>query len=219
MVIANQDFFYREYAHPREELERAGIAVEVAAARKSACRPHGGSGQGGDGGIVQPDFALAQVDPDRYAAIVFPGGWGSSTYQFAFPGRYSNAGYNSDRRTKEAANRVINEFNSQEKIIGALCHGVSVLAWSRVNGQSLIRGKRVTAASRSAPAGTYPGGVRGTPQSRWNAIQNGARVAAPGSIGNPRTAADDVVVDGRIITAEDDGSAREFGKELARMLK
>jgi putative intracellular protease/amidase len=219
MVIANQDFFYREYAHPREELERAGITVEVAAGRKSACRPHGGSGQGSDGGIVQPDMALAQVDPDRYDAIVFPGGWGSSTYQFAFPGRYSNAGYNSDRQTKDAANRLINEFNDQNKVIGALCHGVSVLAWSRVDGQSLIRGKRVTAASRSAPAGSYPGGVRGTPQSRWNAIQNGARVAAPGSIGNPRTAADDVVVDGRIITAQDDGSAREFGRELARLLK
>ncbi|MBC8291285.1 MAG: DJ-1/PfpI family protein [Planctomycetes bacterium] len=219
LVIANQDFFYREYADPRAELEKAGITVEVAAARKSACRPHGGSGQGRDGGVVQPDFALSQVDPSRYDAIVFPGGWGASTYQYAFPGRYSNAGYNSDRATKEAANGLINEFNKQDKIIGALCHGVSVLAWSRVNERSLISGKRVTAASRSAPAGRYPGNLRGTPQSRWNAIQNGARVASPGSVGNPRTASDDVVVDGRIITAQDDSSARAFGRELAKMLK
>ena len=68
------------------------------------------------------------MDPSRYDAIVFPGGWGASTYQYAFPGRYSNAGYNSDRATKEAANGLINEFNKQDKIIGALCHGVSVLA-------------------------------------------------------------------------------------------
>ena len=219
LVIANQDFFYREYADPRAELERAGITVEVAAARKSACRPHGGSGQGRDGGVVQPDFALTQVDPSRYDAIVFPGGWGASTYQYAFPGQYSNNNYNSNRQTKEAVNRLINQFNEQDKIIGGLCHGVSVLAWSRVNGRSLISGKRVTAATRPAPAGRYPGNVRGTPQSRWNAIQNGARVAAGNSVGNPRTATDDVVVDGRIITAQDDTSARAFGRELARMLK
>lgn len=218
LVIANRDFFYREYAEPRAELEKAGIKVEVAAARKSPCRPHGGSGQGRDGGVVQPDVALAKVDPDRYDAIVFPGGWGSSVYQYAFPGRYTNAVYNSDRQTKETANRLINQFNEQEKIIGALCHGVAVLAWSRVNDRSLIQGRRVTAASRSGPAGSYPN-VQGTPQSRWNAIQNGARVSAPGSVGNPRTAADDVVVDGRIITAQDDGSARAFGRELVRILK
>ncbi|MBI5759035.1 MAG: cyclic nucleotide-binding protein, partial [Planctomycetales bacterium] len=66
LVIANQHFFYREYSEPKQELERAGITVEVAAGRKTACRPHQGTGEGADGGVVQPDLAIADADASRY---------------------------------------------------------------------------------------------------------------------------------------------------------
>ena len=216
IVIANQDFFYREYADPRAQLERAGIAVEVAAGRRTVCRPHANSGQRGDGSVM-PDLALADVDVSRFDAIMFSGGWGSSMYQYAFPGRYRKGVYNGDDRTKEVVNRLLNEFVEQDKIIGALCHGISVLAWARVDGKSLLAGRRAVGSPRPSPAGTYPR-LRETPLSRWNVQANGARITPMRSIGDPRTSADDVLVDGKLITGEDDNSADLFGRTLAEML-
>ena len=218
IVIANDGFFYREYADPRQELEQAGFTVEVAAARRAPCTPHANSGQGGRKGIVNPDLAIADADPNRYQAILFSGGWGSSMYQYAFQGRYNNAAYNGDRRTKEAANRLINQFVAQDKYVCGLCHGVSVLAWSRVNGRSLLAGRRATGPTRQGPAGIY-NGRQAQPPSRWNSEQNGARMVAPNSVGNPGTAADDIVIDGKIMTGQDDISAREMGRQLAKQLR
>lgn len=217
IVIANEGFFYREYGEPRQELERAGMQVEVAAARREPCRPHANSGQGRDGGVVRPDLAIADVDPDRYDAILFSGGWGSSMYQYAFEGSYSNRAYNGDRRTKEVANRLINTFVEQDKYIAGLCHGVSVLAWSRVNGRSLLAGRRATGPTRQGPAGIY-NGRQAQPPSRWNSEVNGALMVPPNSVGNRSTAADDVVIDGKILTGQDDISAREMGRQLVRVL-
>ncbi len=216
LVIANQDFFYREYFDPRQQLERAGITVEVAAGEKSVCRPHHNSGQQGNG-TVMPDLAIAEADASRYDAIMFSGGWGSSMYQYAFQGSYSNRVYNGDRRTKAAVNQLLNDFIRQDKYVGALCHGVSVLAWARVDGQSILNGKRAVGSPRQSPSGIY-NGQRGQPLSRWNAEVNGARLSPARSIGNPQTSADDVAVDGKIITGEDDNSAAAFGEALARLL-
>ncbi|QDT64306.1 DJ-1/PfpI family protein [Calycomorphotria hydatis] len=216
IVIANQDFFYREYGDPREALERAGIEVEVAAGRKAVCRPHRNSGESGTGEVM-PDLAIADVDPSRYDAIMFSGGWGSSMYQYAFNGSYNNRAYNGDRDVKAAVNRKLAEFIEQDKYVGALCHGVSVLAWARVNGRSILAGRRAVASPRQSPAGIY-NGQRGQPLSRWNAEANGARLTPARSIGNPGTSEDDVLVDGKLITGEDDNSARLFGETLARLL-
>lgn len=165
-----------------------------------------------------PDLAIADADPDRYRAILFSGGWGSSMYQYAFQGSYNNRAYNGDRRTKEATNRLINAFVSQDKYVCALCHGVSVLAWSRVNGRSLLAGRRATGPTRQGPAGIY-NGRQSQPSSRWGSEQNGAKMVAPNSVGNPSTAADDIVIDGKIMTGQDDISAREMGRKLAKQLK
>ena len=218
IVIADHHFFYREYADPRRELEKAGFAVEVAAGNRNVCHPHPNSGQGESAGSVQPDFALADVDPSRYDAIVFSGGWGASMYQFAFPGRYDNASYNGDTAKKTAANRLIKAFHDQDKYICGICNGVSVLAWSRIHGSSLLTGATCTAPTRAAPKGIY-NGRRGNPSIRWHVQQNNGRLVPAGSIGNPRSRADDVVVDGKIITAEDDHSAREAGRKLAELLR
>ena len=218
IVIADSHFFYREYADPREELERAGFIVEVAAGNTATCYPHNNSGQGNSRGGVTPDLALSSVDPSRYEAIVFSGGWGASMYQYAFRGRYDQRSYNGDAGKKEAANELINQFAKQDKYICGICNGVSVLAWSRVNGRSLLAGKRVTAPTRNAPSGIY-NGQRATPSIRWHVQQNGGNLVPAGSIGNPNSRADDVAIDGKIITAEDDQSAREAGRQLAKLLQ
>lgn len=217
IVIANHHFFYREYGDPRQELERAGIRVTVAAGRKAPCRPHEGSGQGPDGGVVQPDLALSEVKADDYDAILFSGGWGASMYQFAFNGRYNDSTYNGDRATKTEVNRVINDFIAKDKYVCALCNAVSVLAWARVDGKSPLAGKRVCAPPRQAPPGVY-NGRPGQPSCRWHPESNGARLSPAGSIGQPGSAVDDVLVDGKIITGEDDISAREMGRRIVEVL-
>ncbi len=216
IVIANQDFFYREYHEPRQALEQAGISVDVAAGRKQTCRPHANSGQQGSGAVM-PDLAIADVDVNRYDAIMFSGGWGSSMYQFAFEGSYGNRAYNGDRQTKAAVNQLLNEFIKQDKFVGALCHGISVLAWARVDGRSILAGRRAVGSPRQSPQGIY-NGRRDQPLSRWNAEVNGARLSPMRSIGDPRTSADDVLVDDKLITGEDDNSARLFGQTLAKLL-
>jgi putative intracellular protease/amidase len=217
IVIANYHFFYREYGDPRQELERAGATVTVAAGRKAACRPHEGSGQGSDGGVVQADVALSDVKAADYDAVLFSGGWGASAYQFAFNGRYNDPPYNGDRAVKTQVNRVINEFVKQDKYVCALCNGVSVLAWARVDGESPLKGKRVCAPVRQAAAGIY-NGQQAQPSCRWHPETNGAVLSPAGAIGQPGTAADDVLVDDKIITGEDDISAREMGRRIVAVL-
>ena len=164
-----------------------------------------------------PDLAVADADASRYDAIMFSGGWGSSMYQYAFNGSYSNRAYNGDRQSKAAVNKLLGEFIKQDKYVGALCHGVSVLAWARVNGKSILDGKRAVGSPRQSPAGIY-NGRRAQPLSRWTAEVNGAKLTPARSIGNPRTSADDVTVDGKSLTGEDDNSARLFGATLAKLL-
>lgn len=217
MILANRDFFYREYGDPRAEFDRARFHVTVAAGRRGACTPHGGSGQGPDGGNVQAELALSEVRVQDYDAVLFSGGWGASAYQFAFPGRYDNPVYNGDPAVKAQANRIINEFIAQDKYVAALCNGVSVLAWARVNGRSPLAGKRVCAPVRQAAAGIY-NGRQAQPSCRWHPESNGAVMSPPGVIGQSGTAADDVMVDGKILTGEDDISAREMGRRMVQLL-
>lgn len=217
IVIANQDFFYREYFEPRQELEQAGFRVTVAAGRKGVCRPHPNSGQFNSDGTVQADVSLSEVKADDFDAILFSGGWGASSYQFAFEGKYNEESYNGNRAIKKEVNRVINEFVSQDKYVCALCNGVSVLAWARVNNKSLLAGKKVVAPVREAPPGIY-NGRRDQPSCRWHAEANGATLNPPGALGQPGTNSDDVLVDGKVITGEDDPSAREMGRRIVSVL-
>lgn len=217
IVVANHHFFYREYGDPREELEKAGIRVTVAAGVKGVCRPHPGSGEGRDGGAIPADLALADVKAEDYDAVLFSGGWGSSAYQYAFPGRYDDVAYNGTAAVKREANRVIGDFLKQDKYVCALCNGVTALAWARVDGKSPLQGKRVCAPTRQAAPGIY-NGQRAQPPCRWHPEQNGARLVPAGSIGRPNTAEDDVVVDGKIVTGEDDISAREMGRRIVELL-
>ena len=213
MVIANQDFYYQEYADTRASLEAAGLEVVVAAATTETARPHANSGQGSSSGYVTPDLALTDADADDYSAIVFVGGWGASSYQYGFEGTYNNSAYNSSEALKTTVNDLINDFVEQDKYVTAICHGVSVLAWARVDGASLLEGKTVAAWAGSAPSSDTNFNT-----TRTAVEANGGTMVASGSIGDPNTATDDVIVDGRIITAENYGSAAMFGRVLGDLV-
>jgi putative intracellular protease/amidase len=218
MVLADrQDFYYREYGETRIGLEAAGVAVRVAAMTTNPTFPHPGTGETGSGMVV-PDLALASVDPADYSAIVFVGGWGSSMYQYAYPGDYVNNAYDGDPATKAVVNELIGEFLAQDKYVAAICHGVTVLAWARVDGVSPLSGKTVSVPWIGSPATFYQGQWYGGSQLMQypQVTANGAMANThSGQYGNPATVADDVVVDGRIITAENFDAALYFGSVIA----
>ncbi|HND51320.1 MAG TPA: Calx-beta domain-containing protein, partial [Pirellulaceae bacterium] len=215
IVIGNNDFYYTEYSEPRAQLEAAGIPVVVAAGRRELSVPHSGTGYTSGNGAVMPDIALADARAENYSAILFVGGWGASQYQYAFPGVYSNATYNGSTAVREAANRLINEFTAQGKLVTAVCHGVSVLAWARVNGVSPLRDRTVSTAHFNSPTNNIPEATL----YRWHSETNGATVYTGGALGNVNTRIDDVVVDGNIITGENFDSARQLGITIANRLR
>ncbi|MBA2115547.1 DJ-1/PfpI family protein [Bremerella alba] len=213
MVIANQDFYYQEYGDTRQSLEAAGLEVVVAATTTEVASPHWNSGQGADGGLVTPDLALMEAEAENYSAIVFIGGWGSSSYQYGFEGTYNQNAYNSTEALKVAVNDLINDFVAQDKYVAAICHGVSVLAYARVDGVSLLEGKTVSAWAGAAPNSDQP--INST---RQNIELNGGTMVQSGAVGDPTTVEDDVIVDGRIITAENYDSAAMFGSVIGQLV-
>lgn len=238
MVLADkQDFYYREYAETRQAIEANGIEVVVAATTTDTTYPHPGSGQQNSTGAVQPDLPLSEVDPDHYSAIVFVGGWGSSMYQYAYndanfdgtlDNYYAHGPYNGDDNLhdgvvaaqKVIVNNLINDFLAGDKHVGAICHGVTVLAWARVDGVSPIHGRNVAVPTTvSSPDQFYDDEWRngGYMLGQYDQIiaNGGVASAVSGSIGDPGTSADDVVVDGRIITAENFESSYYFGEIVA----
>lgn len=218
VIIANHHFYYKEYGDTRKALEAAGYTVQVGAGAKQPCDPHPNTGEGADHGIVNPDIALPDADASNYSAIAFVGGWGASQYQPNFPGKYSTAAYNGTPEVRAAANRLIVDSLAQHKVVGGLCHGVTVLAWARVNGKSPLDGRKVVGYGGGGPGCSVNGQNYPDNQipSRAHIENNGGTVLPLHSVGDPRIADDDVVVDGPIVTGENYDSAYLFGQTLAK---
>lgn len=213
LVLSNANFSLEEYRALRAGLEREGLEVQVAAATMEPCVPWGGS----TADAVQPDLPLSAVDPSRSGGIVFVGGWGASSYQYAFPGTYSNPVFRPDPLVAETVNRLIGAFLSLKKPVGGVCHGVTVLAWARVDGVSPLRGKTVSAWAGGGPgfelAGRrYPDA---TVPDRWHIERNGAAMPLSSAVGDPTTPNDDVVVDGLVYSGESGASIAPFARSFA----
>lgn len=215
MVIANDHFYYQEYADPRRELEAAGVPVVVAAGRRELSTAHPNSGQGSGNGQVMPDIALADASAVNYSAILFVGGYGATQYQYAFPGTYTNPLYNGSAAIRTTVNNLINAFVAQDKFVAGVCHGVSVLAWARIGGQSPVQNRVVTTAHFNSP----PSNIAAAGMYRWHSEVNGATVYTGGVLGNAAIRQDDVVVDGRFITGENFDSAALFGRTVAAYVR
>jgi putative intracellular protease/amidase len=214
MVIANRDFYYREYADVRKSLEAQGLSVVVAAGTLRRAIPQ----NVGPGLPVQPDRLMADVSASDYSAIVFVGGWGASSYQYAFEGTYANAAYRPIKSIAMEVNRVIGEFAAADKPVAGICHGVSVLAWARVDGVSPLKERTVVAFAGGMP-GFRLGGVDYPDAEvplRSQLEMNATTMLTSASVGNPLSSADDVWVDGKIITAENYDSASRFAEVIAQ---
>ena len=115
MVIAFRDFRDVEYFVPREILETARAEVKTASNKK-------GIAIGADGGDVEVDLLVSEINPADFDAIVFIGGPGALNYL-----------------DNEDSYKVARETVSQDKILASICISPVILAKSEV-----LSGKKAT---------------------------------------------------------------------------
>ena len=115
IITAFRDFRDEEYFVPKEILEEAGAEVKTASNQK-------GTAIGADGGEVEVDLLVSEINPVDFDAVVFIGG----------PGCLTNL-------DKEDSYKVAQETVSQNKVLASICVSPVILAKAGV-----LEGKKVT---------------------------------------------------------------------------
>lgn len=104
MVIAFKDFRDEEYFKPRQIFEAAGADVKTVSNEK-------GKAIGADGGEVEVDFLVSEVNLADFSAVVFIGGPGALQYL-----------------DNEDSYKLAQETISQGKLLAAICIAPAILA-------------------------------------------------------------------------------------------
>ena len=115
MIIAFEDFRDQEYFVPKEILEKGGIGIKTISTKK-------GIAIGADGGEVEINFLIREIDLKNFDAIVFIGGPGCLEYL-----------------DNENSYKVIREAITQNKILASICISPIILAKAGV-----LEGKKAT---------------------------------------------------------------------------
>lgn len=115
MIVPPEKYRDIELDVPKKHLEGAGHEVLVASTRKGECK-------GADGGAVESNFSLGEVDVDSFDAIVFIGGPGTPMI-----------------RKEAKAVEIAKEATSKGKIVAAICWAPTILAKAGV-----LEGKKAT---------------------------------------------------------------------------
>lgn len=192
-----------EVTHPLEKLIDAGIAVEFASI-KGGDAPLDGLEDMNDPVIARfwadADFrheiantqCIDDIDPSHYSAIFFAGGHGT---MWDFPDNTS-------------VQKAIRDIDAAGGIVSAVCHGPAALVNAiRSDGRLLIEGKKVAAFTDSEEeevqsTHVVPFLLASTLNERGAQHQNAANWA------------NNVVVDGRLITGQNPQSAASLGEKL-----
>ena len=115
MIIAFKDFRDEEYFKPRQIFEAAGADVKTVSNEK-------GTAIGADGGEVEVDLLVSEINPASFDAVVFIGG----------PGCLENL-------DNEDSYQVVKDTISQNKVLASICISPTILAKAGV-----LAGKRAT---------------------------------------------------------------------------
>lgn len=192
-----------EVTHPLEKLHAAGIQVEFSSI-KGGNAPLDGLEDMNDPVIarywadtefrhaLENSLCLDDVDPSRYSAIFFAGGHGTM-WDFA---------------DSQAAQKAIRHIDAAGGIISAVCHGPAALVnVRRADGSLLVAGKRVAAftdGEEEEVQSTHvvPFLLASTLNKRGALHQNAANWA------------NNVIVDGHLITGQNPQSAASLGEAL-----
>ncbi len=143
-------------------------------------------------------FALADVDPAHYAAIYFVGGKGT---MFDFP-------HNPDIA------RILSVIDSQNGVIGAVCHGPAALVGVlRQDGSPWLKGRQITGFTNAEELFLIPDARERFPfLLQDELVAEGATFhEAPMYLGN-------TVVDGRLVSGQNPWSTWEVAEMMIRVL-
>lgn len=192
-----------EVTHPLEKLTAAGIGVEFAS-------PLGGDAPldgledmqdpviaryWADAGFrhaISHTLPLDEVDPSRYSAIFFAGGHGT---MWDFPDNL-------------AAQAAIRDIDAAGGIVAAVCHGPAALVNARrADGSLLVAGKKLAAFTNAEEEEVQSTNV--VPFLLESAlVERGALHQGASNWAN------NVVVDGRLITGQNPQSAARLGEAM-----
>jgi protease I len=120
IVIAFKDFRDEEYFVPKEVLGKAGAEIKTASTEK-------GKAIGADGGEVEVNLLVKDINPADFDAVVFIGGPGCLKYL-----------------DNESSYKIAKETISQGKVLAAICISPVILAKAGV-----LKGKKATVWSSS----------------------------------------------------------------------
>lgn len=197
-----------ELTHPLHELEAAGHRALIASIQAGKAPVDGDSlnmtdpinARYWEQGDLQQRLknapALADLNGADYDAIFFTGGYGTMW----------------DFRESTAAQRLTREIYERGGIVAAVCHGPAALVDVKLaNGEYLVQGKRLAAFTNQEEEAT--GGIKIVPFLLADAL------VAHGALHQPAANwAENVVVDGRLITGQNPASAAAVGRALLRAL-
>jgi protease I len=120
LMIATDGFENDELFGPRQALLDAGAQVTLASITAD---PIQGEKNGEKADTIRPDLVLADVDTEKFDALVIPGG-------VANPDKM---------RMQGRAVQIVEEFMDDDKIVAAICHGPWLLVEADV-----VDGRKVT---------------------------------------------------------------------------
>jgi putative intracellular protease/amidase len=144
-------------------------------------------------------YAPAQIDPARYRAVYFVGG--------------SNAIYGVPENT-QLQGIAVHVYERNGGVVSAVCHGTAGLVNLKLSdGRYLVGGKRVSGYPEeferqdAAYFKEFPFLIRKTVESRGGTFLTGARDRA------------NVVVDGRLVTGQNNLSAKQVAEAVVDLLR
>jgi protease I len=114
-ILAFRDFRDVEFFQPESILKEAGIEVKVASDKK-------GTAIGADGGEVEVDYLIDEVDVDEFDGIFFVGG----------PGCLKHL-------DKKESYSIAQKAKEKNKVLGAICIAPVILAKA-----GILKGKKAT---------------------------------------------------------------------------
>ena len=145
-------------------------------------------------------LAMSEVRGEDYDIIFLAGGWGAAY----------------DLGTSDEVGRVVTEAWADEAIVGGVCHGpLGLLNAVDESGAPLVAGRRLTAVTNKQ---IQELGITFTPQHPERELR------AAGAFFEAETAFRDffathVVVDGRLVTGQNQNSGPETSDQMMRVLK
>lgn len=138
--------------------------------------------------LIQNVPSFSQIIVSDYDAVFFSGGHGT-VVDF-----------------EEGAKKLVEDFYRSGKFIAAVCHGPTALVRAEVNGQRVIKGKRVTGFSNKEEDTV---GLTGMIKPKWGLLADNLKAAGGLYEDNGQEWVSHAVRDGQIITGQNPQSSKD----------